>query len=205
MQQFIVFERELGHCVTRLVRAASLKEAMTKLAVGDWRAKLQGDGSLITPDGLAYSHPLAFIESQYKSNDKYDELQWSDKDNELVNASSWQIQVLPAEALEAEVAEVFCSAEPWSIGEYISLCRAEFRKKYPRSRARAFVWHLKDGPLVTFHRRQNKANDWPIEVVGRYLIPWQRQHWPQPYTLMQEMVEEWHGTYDNLLDQMRVD
>ena len=178
---------------------------MIKLAISDWRAMPQSDGSLISEDGLLYSHPLAFVESQYKSNDKYDELQWSTKDDKLLNGSCWEIHALPTQAWEAELAEVFCSAEPWAIGEYISLCRAEFRKKHPRSRARAFVWYLNDGPLVTFHRRQNKAHDWPIEVVGRYLIPWQRQHWPKPYIQTPEMVQEWNGTYDDILSQLHVD
>lgn len=205
MLHYIIFERTLGHCVTQLVRAASLQEALTKLAVGDREAKLQSDGSLVTPDGIIYPHSLAFIESHYKSNDKYDELQWSEKEKKLLNGSCWEIRVLPAEALDVEIAEVFCSAEPWSIGEYIRLCRSEFRKRYPRSRARAFVWYLNDGPLVTFHRRQNKAHDRPIEIVGRYLISWQRQHWPRPYALTQEMVQEWHGNYDDILSRLHID
>lgn len=205
MQHFIVFERTAGHCYTRLIRAGSLYEALITSIVADSLKSIHRDSVLTTPDGTTYSHPLAYIESLCKSNDKFDELQVRDKDNQLLNGQSWEIRALPAEALNAEVADVFCSAEPWSLNGYISLCRAEFRKKHPRSRARAFVWYLNDGPLVTFHRRLNKAHRSPIEIVGRYLIPWQRQHWPRPYTLSQEMVQEWHGTYDDLLEQLRVD
>ncbi len=204
MQHFIIFERDLGHCVTHLIRATSLQEALTKFAVKQCGAKLRTDGNVILWDDVTYFHPLAFIESEYKSHDKFDELQWDTKNDKLLNGACWEIRALPAEAWEAETAEVFCSAEPWSLGEYIDLCRAELRKKHPRSRARAFVWYLNDGPLVTFHRRQNRARPQPIEVVGRYIIPWQRQHWPNPFSLTAEMVQEWHGSYDDILSQMRI-
>lgn len=204
MLHFIIFERQFGHCATTLLRAHSLKEALTKFAIEENGVEAKSDGSLVSGDGLVYPHPLALIESEYKSHDKFDELQWDTKNDKLLNGACWEIRALPAEAWDAEIAEVFCSAEPWSLGEYISLCRTELRKKYPRSRARAFVWYLEDGPMVTFHRRQNRADAQPIEVMGRYIIPWQRQHWPNPYSLTPEMVQEWHGTFDDVLTQMRI-
>lgn len=120
----------------------------------------------------------------------------------MLNGSSWEIRALPQEAWEADYAEVFCSAETFSIGSYIELCRPVLRKKVPRSRARAFVWYLQDGPLVTFYR--GKFDSGPIDIVGRYLIPWQRQYYPNPYVLTEDTVQEWLGSFDDVLDQLHI-
>ena len=201
MEHFIIFERSFGHCVTYLVQAISLKEASIKFAVREFRCKVQEDGTIIF-NQHRYSHPLELIEAEYKWHARYDELQWDKKQNKLLNGSSWEIRGLPAAAWESEAAEVFCSADTFSIGSYIELCRLALRKRLPHSRARAFVWYLKDGPLVTFYR--GKFDTGPIEIVGRYLIPWQRQHYPNPYTITEDMVQEWHGSFDDVLDQMHI-
>lgn len=201
MAHFIVFHRSFGHCVTHLIQAGSLREALAKYAVKELDCGVQEDGTLIY-DNRKYSYPLELIEAEYKRHSRYDELQWDEKQDKLLNGSSWEIHALPTAAWEAETAEVFCSAEPYSIGSYIELCRPVLRKKIPHSRARAFVWYLKDGPLVTFYR--GKFDTGPLEIVGRYLIPWQRQHYPKPYTMTEDMVQEWHGSFDDVLDQMHV-
>ena len=73
-------------------------------------------------------------------------------------------------------------------------CRPTFREAFPKLRARAFVWYLKDGPLVTFHRRVHPRRRWPVEIIARYLLPW--DEWGQ--------VRPWHGNYDDILEQMNV-
>lgn len=190
--------------MTHLVRAASLREALIQFVIKDIGAKSRSDGSLLVGNDVVYPHPLALIESEYKVHDKFDELQWDEKNDKLLNGSCWEVRGLPDAAWEKDVAEVFCSAEPWSLAGYIELCRTELRKKYPRSRARAFVWYLDDGPMVTFHRRTYRKNQQRIKVVGRYIIPWQRQHWPHSYVMTPEMVREWNGTYDDILRQMHI-
>ena len=202
VKHFIIFERNAGHCVTILVQALSLRDALTKYAVTQLGYKLQSDGTL-TRDTIVYHHPLTLIEAECKSNNRYDELQVDSRDDRLLNQACWEIRALSQKAWEAETAEIFCSAEPWSLSCYVALCRPALRKKVPRSRSRAFVWYLEDGPLVTFYR--GKINNGPLDIVGRYFIPWQRQYWPNPYTLTPEMVEEWQGTDDDLLSQMRIE
>lgn len=76
----------------------------------------------------------------------------------------------------------------------IALCRPLFRQRFPRSRARAFTWYLRDGPLVTFHRRRHPKRTWPIEVLARYHLPWDT--WPK--------VREWDGTLDDILESLAI-
>lgn len=203
--RFLIFERTLGHCVTEFVQAPSLREALTLYAVNVFSAQVNEEGYLARNSRVkpVYVHPLEFIEAHCKATSDFDELEWDQKNDRLLNGSSWEIRLLPEQAWQAAFAEVFCSAEPRSLGEYIQLCRQPFRRQFPRSRARAFVWYLQDGPLVTFYRR--KGGGEAIEVLERYIIPWQRQKYPNAYTLAPDMVEEWRGTYDDLLAQMKVE
>ena len=203
---FIIFERAIGHCVTELVQAASLREALTLYVTKVFAVKVNGEGYLTSNAGTKdppYLHPLEFIEANCKATSKFDELEWDGKNVRLLNGSSWEIRLLPELAWQANFAEVFCSAEPWSLGEYIGLCRSALRQQFPRTRVRAFVWYLHDGPLVTFYRR--KRNRDSIEIVKRYIIHWQRQNYPRPYVLTSEMVQEWQGTYDDLLTQIKLE
>ncbi len=144
------------------------------------------DGSIRTSDGwsgtIIYSHPLECIESEEKALDG-------------LHGYSWEIRELQDQHWGAEVAEVFCSAEPYSLAQYVGLCRPVFREAFPKSRARAFVWYLKDGPLVSFHRRKHPRRRWPVEIIARYLLPW--KEWKQ--------VRLWHGTSDDILEQMAVE
>ena len=187
MKHFIIFLRTNNHCVTFLVRAPSLREAMAKYFVEEMQgAELLEDGSIQTGDGWGgktiYTNPLECIESEEKSQDG-------------LYGQSWEIRELRDEPWDADFAEVFCSADPSDIEGYISLCRPVFSKEFPRSRARAFVWYLKDGPLVTFHRRINPRRRWPVEIIARYFMPW--NEWGQ--------IQPWHGTYDDILAQMKVE
>lgn len=50
------------------------------------------------------------------------------------------------------------------------------RSRHPRSRARAFVWYLIDGPLVTFYRPTRRGRRQPIEILDRCHLPW--TEWP---------------------------
>jgi hypothetical protein len=186
-KHFIVFHRTDGHCATWLVRAASIGDAMRRFYVEDTSGAELGDDGTIRTHGcgsttIIFTHPLECFESELKS---YDGLY----------GTGWEIRELDEQHLRADFAEVFCSADPDEIAGHIHLCRPLFLQKHPGSRARAFVWYLKTGPLVTFHRRKEKRCRHPIEILCRYHIPWNT--WPQ--------VSEWHGSYDAILDQLSVE
>jgi hypothetical protein len=188
LKHFIIFRRTDGHCATWLVRAPSLRDAMLKYALDQCaRVQLRDDGSLAVDDGhggqVIYEHPLACIEGEEKT--------W----NGGQGWNGWEIRQLQPEHWEASLAEVFCSENPHDVEGYVELCRPLLRQHHPRSRARAFVWYLHHGPLVTFYRPARRGHRWPIAILGRYLLPW--REWPQP--------QEWIGTHDAILEQMLIE
>ncbi|HZT43519.1 MAG TPA: hypothetical protein VFA07_15250 [Chthonomonadaceae bacterium] len=185
-RHFIIFQRTTGHCANWLVRAPSIREAIILYV----REELTGVGegeTFITSDGyggkVVYTHPLECIEAEEKI--------WHGGKG----WNGWEIRELTDQHWAARYAEVFCSENPYDVERYIAVCRPLLRARYPRSRARAFVWYLKEGPLVTFYRRKNPARRWPIEILVRYLLPW--EDWPQ--------VQEWSGSYDDILNLLNVE
>lgn len=155
---------------------------MTTYSVKYKGAERLEDGSLRTGDGyggeITYSHPLECFEAEEKADG------W--------NGNTAEIRELRESDLNKPFAEPFWSADPDDIKTCIEVCRPLFRAAFPASRAKAFVWPLKEGSLVTFHRRKNPKRRWPIEIIARYLITW--GSW--------EHVRPWHGTYDDILEQM---
>ncbi|MFN3649943.1 MAG: hypothetical protein ACK47B_10200 [Armatimonadota bacterium] len=176
--RYILFHRTEGHCVTWLVQATDLREALVRFLLDAWgdAGELLPDGSLVDDDGLGwrvvYTHPLQAIEANYKI------------------CEDWEIRSLDEPSLQAEVAEVFCSADPSDLDKHISAARRALREAHPRSRARAFVWYLRSGPLVTFYRRPRRGA--VLEIVARYLLPW--KDWPN--------ARPWTGSYDDLLGEL---
>jgi hypothetical protein len=185
LRHFAVFERSVGHCVLHLLRAESLRGAMTGWA-RSLGAEILEDGSIRTDDGyggkIVYAHPLEFVELEYKTLDGQ-------------HGRSWEVLELCDAHWEASYTDAFCSADPNVVDGYICRCRPALREAFPTSRARAFVWYLKDGPLVTFHRRLNPRRRWPAEIIARYLLPW--NDWGR--------VQPWNGSRDEVLAQMAVD
>jgi hypothetical protein len=180
---YIIFHRTDGHCATWLVSAPSLKDAMIQYTLDQYAdAELHEDGRFALDYGgrVFYDHPLACIE---------EEKAW----NGGQGWNGWEIRQLQPAHWEAACAEVFCSEDPDEVKEHIECCRPLLRQKHPRSRAKGFVWYLKEGPLVTFYRPARRGCRWPIKISGRYLLPW--KEWPQ--------AQEWTGTYDDILDQMK--
>ena len=94
-------------------------------------------------------------------------------------------------SLQVEVEAIICGENPYDIKGYIDQCRPLLRKQFPGSRARAFVWYLESGPLVTFYR---KASWFQIEVLVRYIIDW--VHWSG--------VHVWTGDYEAITDELRL-
>ena len=182
-RHFIIFRRTQGHCANWLVRAASLREALTRYALEEF-ATVGENGTLVVDNGdggpIVYEHPLAYIEDIEKVREGSRD--WN----------GWEIRELRPQHWEADYAEVFCSENPADVEDHIERCRPLLPKTDRPSQA--FVWYLKDGPLVTFYRRPRKHRH-PIDIVGRYLIPW--RDWPQ--------AREWSGTYDDILEQMKIE
>ena len=185
-KHYIIFQHTDNHCATYLVRAASLRDALTRYALEQYAgAERREDGSIAVDDGYGgttlYAHPLACIEGEEKTH------------NGGLSWNGWEIRELQEAHWAAGFAEVFCSENPFEVAEHIEWCRPVLRQCYPRSRARGFVWYLKEGPLVTFYRPQKR--DRPIKILARYFLP--RQTFPHP--------QEWTGTYDDILEQMATD
>src|SRR5262249_53492500 len=156
-----------------IVKALTVGEAVVALLRHeDPPLQFHPDGSVSMPlvrSTVAYPHPLAYIEAQFKIN------------------GEWQIRVLPEDLWERDFQEgVYCGEHPDEVRVRIERCRRVFRQDHPGSRARAFLWYLKSGALVTFYRRKWP---WRIEVVGRYLDPNDAPH----------QIRPWTGTYEDLL------
>ena len=185
-RHFIVFQRTDSHCATWLVRADSLVGAIERYLRDECGVEVLPDGRMRAPGCgsryVTYTHWLECLESEVKSED------WCWE-------HGWEIRELQEAHWAADLAEVMCSDNPRQVVHHIAVCRPALRLAFPRSRARAFLWYLKTGPLVTFYRRKTARCRWPIEVLVRYQLPWET--WPQ--------VKEWHGTLDDILEQMVIE
>lgn len=181
MKHYVIFFRTYAHCAMFFVHAASLVEAMVIYSIQYKGVELLENGSLKSGDGwggdVIYSHTLECIESEERADG------W--------NGNSWEIQELKDTDWNTPFAEAFWSNDPDDIKTWIEMARPIFRAAFPKSRAKAFVWYLKEGILVTFHRRKSPTRRWPIEIMARYLLPWKDK----------DRVQPWHGTYDDILAQ----
>lgn len=169
-KRYLIFERE-WHSVVQMIRADTTTQALWDyIAEQNRDAVLQADGSVIDGD-IHFPHPLAYIEARYKTE------------------GEWQIRELPDWAWEDNFAEVFCGESADGGPSVISDCRKHFAREFPKIRARAFLWYLKNGTLVTFYRRRGTE----INLLKRYLWNWDGH---------QLTVEEWHGSYDEIADAL---
>ncbi|MGI4788675.1 MAG: hypothetical protein ACRYFS_07470, partial [Janthinobacterium lividum] len=133
--------------------------------------KRNADGS-ISDGAIQYSHPLAYIEATEKI---YHE---------------WQIRELPDWTWTDGFSEIFCGESQDGPLSDIEECREHFSEAFPRSRAKAFVWCLKQGHLVTFYRKLRASK---IKVLKRYLLNWSGR---------QMTIEEWIGGYEEIVDAL---
>lgn len=117
-----------------------------------------------------YPHALAYIEAAYRP---YRE---------------WLIREIPAPAWSQPIVEVMCGEEAGRVGDYVAQCRPLLRQEFPRSRARAFVWYLRDGVMVVFYQPTRKDD---IRVQRRFVRRWEDREY-QP----------WNSGYQELLDQL---
>jgi hypothetical protein len=163
-----------GHSVIYFVHAVDATHAMLRFLMNQ-HAVQEGRDGLLTENGTIYSHPLAYIETWYKF---YGE---------------WQLRQLPDWTRQQPVCEVFCGESEDGLAQVAEICRREFLKEFPRSRARTFVWYLKQGTLVTFFRGSKPAR---MEILKRYLWRWDghTQH-----------VEEWRGDYAQLSRDLEIE
>lgn len=179
-ETYLIFVRN-AHSVIYFVQASSINEAIGKYVSSmDDKVVLQADGSVLSGDDQ-YPHLLAYIEANEK---RYGE---------------WQIRKLPDWVWQTPLVEAFCGESKDGPARDIEECRKHFVEAFPKSRAKAFVWYLKQGTLVTFYRKQGPFN---IEVLKRYLIP-RRYIWdPNSHILT---VEEWDGDYQKIVDSFSLE
>jgi hypothetical protein len=180
-KSYLIFERHV-HSVIYFMQASSIKEAICKYIVDQ-----RSDDVVFLPDDslqdedLYYPHPLAYIEASEKVH------------------GEWQIRELPEWVLQGSVVEAFCGESQDGPASDIAECRERFKGEFPKVRARAFVWYLKQGHLVTFYRRKN-----PFEIVilKRYLLKWHSgMMWngdPGP------VLSDWEGGYEEILNSLNV-
>lgn len=133
-EMYLIFFR-LAHSVIYFVRGTSVTNAIWNYLHEEREPyiTLQTDGS-VQDDGLVYPHPLAYVEARYKI------------------VSEWQIRRLPEWVWTSRIVEAFCGESEDGPPDIINRCRPLLRQTHPRSRAKAFVWYLEQGTLVTFYR-----------------------------------------------------
>lgn len=117
-----------------------------------------------------YPHALAYIEAAYRP------------------CREWLIREIPAGAWTKPIAEVMCGEEQGAVEYYAAQCRPLLRQELPRSRARAFLWFLRDGVMVVFYQTTRKDD---IRVLRRFVRSWEDGEY-----------RPWDGTYQELLDQL---
>lgn len=158
-----------GHAVVHLVEAPTRVDALYRLieSAYDMNVTRYPDGSLQV-DGIAYAHPLAYIEASFK---RYGE---------------WQMRLVREPTQEEPCKEVFCGEDAGSVDALIAECRRKFGKK----RAKAFVWYLRQGVLVTFYRAGKPLR---IKIRKRYLCGYDYSKW---------IVKPWKGDYTEILDTL---
>jgi hypothetical protein len=185
-KHYIVLYEADSHNVVWLIAAESIAEAMTRYCTGSGSdATVQSDGSIVSAACAApvvYEHVLQYIESEYKSEGG-------------PIGSVWEIRELRDEHWNASLAEVFCGPNPTEVADHVRRCKARFNSAFPRQRARAFVWYLRTGPLVTFHRRKRKSCKVPIEVIARYHLPWREP----------SVIEEFLGGFDEIIAHLAIE
>ena len=92
---------------------------------------LNEDGSVSVEHGsrkvVDYPHPLAYIEARYKQHHE------------------WQIREIPNWVLTTDYSEGVSGEDAGYIHTYVDDCLPHFRRLFPRVRARAFIWYLRQG------------------------------------------------------------
>jgi hypothetical protein len=177
-KHFIIFMRSDPHSVVWFARQKTVEEAFVAYAL-DAFAHFTAEGLLAGQDEegneYTFSHPVQAIEMQVKGG------------------AEWQIREVNDHDWNANFAEIFCSEDAYSIEEYIEICLEAFSKELALDKNKAFVWYLKNGPLVCFYE-DLKDGSLRISVTHRFHIA--RETYPR--------VEPWHGNYDDLLNQLLI-
>lgn len=164
-----------------LIQGGTVVDAMQRFIANEHPDVTQcADGSVLDQIGrrrIRYAHPVAFLEARYKTCVGYEN-------------GGWELRELPEWVWEADyVDEVVVLPDVRVVEQRVSQCRQVLRRELPRSRARAFVWHLRDGPLVTFYRR---VGPWEIDVVRRYLVNQDLERQGELF------ISPWVGGYDEI-------
>ncbi len=162
-----------GHALIYFVYAADATQAIVRFLLNESSIVEEENGTL-RAYGAVYPHPLAYIEASYKF---YGE---------------WQIRELPDWTLHQPVSEIFCGESDDGPPFIIAICRTALRRQFPgRYRARAFVWYLRQGTLVTFFKGGARR----MKILKRYLWSWDGHT---------ERVVEYNGDYKQLMNDLLI-
>jgi hypothetical protein len=184
--RFIIFERSHGHCHITLLSADTMAAALSGYIAEVMRHPVDTTG-YATVDGGSRLHSLEYIEREFKANTDFDELALDEKTGAIINENSFEIRVLPDDALKVNCASVFTSAEPAYTAGEIAIARAEFEGDFGNSNARAFFWYVRNGILVTFHAIGNSSST--LNVTARYLVT-------------RDGCRRWSGSHDEIIEAM---
>jgi hypothetical protein len=169
-ETYLIFtRRQHSHSAIFFVQSSSVNEA-----VWHYMHKQINDSMRLNEDGSVqeynhrYPHVLAYIEA-----------------NEKITGE-WQIRKIPEWVWQEQVVEAFCGESEDGPAYVIKECRPYFTQAFPSSRAKAFVWYLNQGTLVTFY---HKTGAFQIKILKRYLWKWDGE---------QTRIEEWTGGYNEI-------
>ena len=167
-KRYLIFEGSV-HSVVYFVQAHSTTEAIRAYITGLSGAITIDEQGTVRDGENSYPHPLAYIEARAKAH------------------GEWQIREMPDWLWQGRFVEAFCGESEYGVASIVAECRGRLAAAFPRVRARAFVWYLKEGTLVTFYRK--KA--FQITVIQRYLWNWDG---------CKKTIGEWTGDYDAIVD-----
>ncbi len=170
-RRYLIFERS-AHSVVYFAQGQTTEEAIWNYISEMSSSAVRHEDGTITDDALQYPHPLAYIEAMEKIHHE------------------WQIRELPDWAWTDLFSEIFCGESMDGSPSVIADCRKHLIKDIPGSRAKAFVWYLEQGTLVTFYHKKGAFN---ITVQKRYLWNWDG---------IKLTVEEWTGGYDEIINSL---
>jgi hypothetical protein len=176
-ETYLIFIRtKHSHSTIFFVQASSVQNA-----IWHYISKQISDTVILNEDGSVqeynrhYPHVLDYIEANEKLT------------------GEWQIRKMPEWVWQTQVVEAFCGESKDGPATVIKECRPYLTKAFPGSRAKAFVWYLKHGTLVTFYR---KTDAFQIKILARYL--WKRNE-------QQTTIEEWTGDYEEIIKDLLIE
>jgi hypothetical protein len=172
---------EIGaHPTFTLVFAPTLLEAIRKHALEHFVSE-DPEGRLWYPGqgripSVLYSHELEVVECCRKI------------------FGDWTIKRVSPQDWRKPIAHSFQGYSRKEEASFVKMCRLQIGDGATLPN-RAFVWHLRSGPLVAFYHQRRYGREITPKALGpKYIISWST--WPE--------VKLWTGNYDDILADLDV-